>query len=57
MINSEEFQRKYGPLIEDLNLNHNKNFNSIVVYWNGLNLIRWTGTVCILIFLKDCNSL
>lgn len=57
MIESEEFRRKLGKLIEDFNIKPNKNSSSIAVYWNGLNIMRWAATVCILIYLKDFNSL
>lgn len=50
LLDSEDFQIKFGVLFEDLNLN---SFNKIPLYWNGLYLLRWTLTVCILIFLKD----
>jgi hypothetical protein len=52
MINDkEEFKKKYGTLIE----NQRAYYSTIAAYWKVLNLIRWTLTVAILIFLRDYN--
>jgi hypothetical protein len=50
--NKEEFKKKCGALIEE-----QRAYNSrIAAYWKLLNLIRWTLTAVILIFLRDYNQ-
>jgi hypothetical protein len=49
--NKEEFKKKFGTLIEGQRAYHSK----IGAYWKFLNLIRWTLTAAILIFLRDYN--
>ncbi len=48
----EVFQKKFGSLIEDQRAYK----STIAAYWKLLNLIRWTLTAIILIFLRDYNQ-
>ena len=47
----EEFSKKFGSLIEDQRAYK----STIAAIWKLLNLIRWTLTAIILIFLRDYN--
>jgi hypothetical protein len=48
--------RKFGLITEGLNIKSDKINNRITVFWNGLNLIRWSITIIIIVFLKDYNA-
>jgi hypothetical protein len=51
MLDKKKFKKRYGSLIEDLNLK-----TTIGVYWNLLVLIRWSLTNAILIVFRDYSS-
>ena len=51
-LRKNRFQKRYGTLLEGLNLN-----TKIGVFWNAIVLIRWVLTDLLLIFFKDIPEL
>lgn len=47
-IESEEFKKKYGKLVEGLNTSH-----WVGLYWNPIILTRWAAVNTILVLLKE----
>jgi hypothetical protein len=50
-VNTKEFKKAYGPLIEGLNLK-----TTISKYWNQLNMFRWAIVTLILVVSKDFSA-
>lgn len=47
-IESEEFKKKYGKLVEGLNTKH-----WVGLYWNPITLTRWAAVNTILVVFKE----
>ena len=48
IMKTEDFQKKYSILVED---HHSDGL--IGVFWKPLQLVRWTLTLLIMVFLRD----